>query len=242
MTLAPATLASPVLAIIGAMDEEVSLIRDQLHQLETIDSCGVVFYRGLLQGCPVVLLRSGIGKVAAALSTTLLLERFQPRYVVNIGSAGGFDPKLKVGDVVIGDQLAYHDVDVTAFGYAPGQLPGQPLYFQADAELVALAERCLHAVAHVQSARGLICSGDVFMADPERVAAVRQLFPAMQAVEMEGAAIAHVCQQFAVPYVVIRGLSDIAGQQSSTTFDEYLSVAARHSSLLVAAMATALAG
>lgn len=230
------------LAIIGAMDEEVSLIRDQLSQLETIDSCGVVFYRGQLQGYPVVLLRSGIGKVAAALSTTLLLERFAPDYVVNIGSAGGFDPKLNVGDVVIGSQLAYHDVDVTAFGYPPGQLPGQPLHFHADAELLALAERCLHAVAHVQSARGLICSGDVFMADPARVAAVRQLFPEMQAVEMEGAAIAQVCQQFGVPYVVIRALSDIAGQESSTSFDEYLKVAAHHSSLLVAAMAAALAG
>lgn len=230
------------LGIIGAMDEEVALLRAQIAQCETITLAGVEFYQGTLNGLPVVLMRSGIGKVAAALSTTLLLDHFKPAHVVNIGSAGGFDPNLCVGDVVIGTELSYHDVDVTAFGYAPGQLPGQPLAFTSDPNLVALADDCLHTVAHVQTARGLICSGDVFMADPARVASVRALFPQMQAVEMEGAAIAHVCQQFGVPFVVIRGLSDIAGQESSTSFDEYLKVAARNSSLVVAAMAARLAG
>lgn len=229
------------LGIIGAMEEEVALIRAQIAGCETIRDAGVEFYRGTLNGCPVVLLRSGIGKVAAALSTTLLLDRFQPSQVVNIGSAGGFDPTLKVGDVVVGTELAYHDVDVTAFGYPRGQLPGQPPRFSADPQLIELAERCLHSVAHVQTARGLICTGDIFMADPAKVAAARSHFPEMQAVEMEGAAIAQVCQQFGVPYVVIRGLSDIAGQESSTSFEEYLKVAAHNSSLVVAAMAAALA-
>lgn len=229
------------LAIIGAMEEEVALIRSQISDCVTSRDAGVEFYQGQLNGCPVVLLRSGIGKVAAALSTTLLLERFKPDQVVNIGSAGGFDPELRVGDVVIGSQVAYHDVDVTAFGYPPGQLPGQPLHFGCDQQLIELAERCLHSVTHVRSARGLICSGDVFMADPLRVARVRELFPEMQAVEMEAAAVAQVCHQFGVPFVVVRALSDIAGQESSTSFDDYLKVAAHHSSLVVAAMAAALA-
>ncbi len=229
------------LAIIGAMEEEVALIRSQISDCVTSRDAGVEFYQGRLNGCPVVLLRSGIGKVAAALSTTLLLERFKPAQVVNIGSAGGFDPQLKVGDVVIGSQVAYHDVDVTAFGYPPGQLPGQPLHFGCDPQLIELAERCLHSVTHVQTARGLICSGDVFMADPLRVARVRELFPQMQAVEMEAAAVAQVCHQFGVPFVVVRALSDIAGQESSTSFEDYLKVAAHHSSLVVAAMAAALA-
>ena len=229
------------LAIIGAMEEEVALIRSQISDCVTSRDAGVEFYQGQLNGCPVVLLRSGIGKVAAALSTTLLIERFMPSQVVNIGSAGGFDPELRVGDVVIGTHVAYHDVDVTAFGYPYGQLPGQPLHFGSDLQLVELAERCLNSVTHVRTARGLICSGDVFMADPVRVARVRELFPEMQAVEMEAAAVAQVCHQFGVPFVVVRALSDIAGQESSTSFEDYLKVAAHHSSLVVAAMAAALA-
>ncbi|GAA5215976.1 5'-methylthioadenosine/S-adenosylhomocysteine nucleosidase [Corallincola platygyrae] len=225
------------IGIIGAMDQEVTQLRAQLTPTgDTIKDAGVEFYPGELQGHEVILLKSGIGKVAAAISTTLLLERFAPDIVINIGSAGGFDPSLEVGDVVVSSEVRYHDVDVTAFNYEPGQLPNQPAAFSPDEKLVAVAEQSLAAVGEAKSMKGLICSGDVFMADPTRVEQVRKLFPDMAACEMEAAAVAQVCHQFQVPFVVIRALSDIAGKFSHVSFEQFLDKAAHHSSLVVADM------
>lgn len=224
------------IGIIGAMEQEVSLLRSQIDNLTTTSDAGVEFYQGQLAGRDVVLLKSGIGKVAAAISTTLLLERFQPRQVINIGSAGGFDPNLNVGDVVISSEVRHHDADLTAFGYAPGQLPGLPAAFTPDPRLVQVAQRSLDKVGHVRTAQGLICSGDTFMADPERVEKTRSVFPEMAAVEMEAAGVAQVCHQFQVPFVIIRALSDIAGKDSSTSFDAFLAQAAKHSSAVVLEM------
>jgi adenosylhomocysteine nucleosidase len=230
------------IGIIGAMDQEVAQLREQLSpQDQMVRDAGVEFYQGELNGHQVILLKSGIGKVAAAISTTLLLERFAPDIVINIGSAGGFDPQLEVGDVVISSEVRYHDVDVTAFGYEAGQLPGQPAAFTPAPDLVALAEQSLHAVGEAKALKGLICSGDVFMADPVRVEQARALFPTMAACEMEAAAVAHVCQQFAVPFVIIRALSDIAGKASDLSFEQFLDKAAHHSSLVVTEMLKRLA-
>ncbi|RCU51635.1 MULTISPECIES: 5'-methylthioadenosine/S-adenosylhomocysteine nucleosidase [Corallincola] len=230
------------IGIIGAMDQEVTQLRSQLTPSDNvIKDAGIEFYPGELHGHEVILLKSGIGKVAAAISTTLLLERFAPDIVINIGSAGGFDPALQVGDVVISSEVRYHDVDVTAFNYEPGQLPGQPAAFTPAADLVALAEQSLNAVGEAKAVKGLICSGDIFMADPARVEQARALFPTMAACEMEAAAVAHVCHQFSVPFVIIRALSDIAGKSSHLSFEQFLDKAAHHSSLVVADMLKRLA-
>lgn len=224
------------IGIIGAMEQEVSLLRSQIENLTTTSDAGIEFYQGRLAGRDVVLIRSGIGKVAAAICTTLLMERFQPSQVINIGSAGGFDPSLNVGDVVISSEVRHHDADVTAFGYVPGQLPGLPEAFIPHPDLVDIAQRSLDKVGHVRTVQGLICSGDTFMADPQRVEKTRAVFPQMAAVEMEAAAVAQVCHQFEVPFVIIRALSDIAGKDSSTSFDAFLEEAAKHSSEVVLEM------
>ncbi len=230
------------IGIIGAMEQEVTELRAQITDIEQQIDAGIAFYTGKLNGVDVVLQRSGIGKVAAAITTTLLLERHQPDLVINIGSAGGFDPELNVGDVVISSEVGYHDVDVTAFGYQPGQLPGLPARFSADPALIEVAQQSLSSVGHVNAVTGLICSGDTFMADPERVAATRAQFPEMKAVEMEAAAVAQVCHQFGARFVVIRALSDIAGKASSQSFDAFLEQAAKHSSAVVADMVSRLNG
>ena len=120
------------IGIIGAMEPEVAILREQISNRETITVAGCEFYSGELAGHQVILTRSGIGKVAASIATTILLERFAPDCVINTGSAGGFDPELHVGDVVISNDVRHHDVDVTAFGYEPGQLPQQPAAFASD--------------------------------------------------------------------------------------------------------------
>lgn len=221
------------IAVIGAMEQEVELLRAALTNTTVTTIAGSEYTAGTYEGKDVVLLKSGIGKVNAAMSTTLLLQQFQPDVVINTGSAGGFDTALEVGAVVISDEVRHHDVDVTAFGYEIGQMAGMPAAYQADARLIEIAQEAVAEVGEHQYGVGLICSGDVFMADPARTEAVRANFPQMKAVEMEAAAVAQVCYQFGTPFVVIRALSDIAGKESNISFDEFLPTAAKHSTEIV---------
>ncbi|KIQ94519.1 5'-methylthioadenosine/S-adenosylhomocysteine nucleosidase [Anoxybacillus thermarum] len=221
------------IAIIGAMEEEVAILREKIANRTETTVANCSFYSGTLDGADVVLLKSGIGKVNAAMSTTILLERFAPDVVINTGSAGGFAPSLNVGDIVISTEVVHHDVDVTAFGYAYGQVPGMPARYKADERLVQAAETSAAHIRDIQVAKGLIATGDSFMNDPARVDFVRTQFPDLYAVEMEAAAIAQVCHQFGVPFVVIRALSDIAGKESNVSFEQFLQKAALHSSELV---------
>ncbi|WP_370294906.1 5'-methylthioadenosine/S-adenosylhomocysteine nucleosidase [Rossellomorea marisflavi] len=221
------------IAIIGAMEEEVTLLRENISNpvVETIAGCE--YTSGTMKGKEVVLLRSGIGKVNAAMSTAVLLQHFKPDCIINTGSAGGFDPALNVGDVVISTEVRHHDVDVTAFGYEYGQVPQLPAAFTADEKLKEIAVQSVKKMGDVQVVSGLIATGDSFMSDPARVEAIRDKFNSLQAVEMEAAAIAQVAHQFGTPFVIIRSLSDIAGKESDLSFDQYLEKAALHSANMV---------
>lgn len=228
------------IGIIGAMDEEVELLKESLEGREDHLIAGYHLFTGKMHGVEVVLLKSGIGKVNAAIGTTLLLQLFQPTCILNTGSAGGFAEELNVGDVVISSEVRHHDVDVTAFGYEPGQVPGMPAGFTPDAFLADVAERCIERMVSVNTVKGLIATGDTFMNCPERVAKTRETFPTMKAVEMEAAAIAQTCHQFDVPFIVIRALSDIAGKESDLSFEQFLIVAAKHSAEMVMAIVQTL--
>ena len=149
-------------------------------------------YTGQLNGTEVALLKSGIGKVAAALGATLLLEHCKPDVIINTGSAGWPGTNVEVGDIVVSDEARYHDADVTAFGYEYGQLPGCPAGFKADDKLIAAAEACI-AELNLNAVRGLIVSGDAFINGSVGLAKIRHNFPQAIAVEMEATAIAHVC-------------------------------------------------
>lgn len=223
-------------AIIGAMEEEVTILRGQLENLQQETVAGCEYNLGTLNGLDVILLKSGIGKVNAAMSTAILLEKFQPDVVINTGSAGGFSPELNVGDIVVSTEVRHHDVDVTAFGYEYGQVPQLPAAFKADDKLVEVTLKAAESINDVAVAKGLIATGDSFMNDPIRVEFVRGKFQDLQAVEMEAAAIAQVAHQFNVPFVVIRALSDIAGKESNVSFENFLEKAAHHSSQLVVKM------
>jgi len=219
--------------IIGAMEPEVAILKNKLINSEVIKHAGYTFYQGELEGSDVVIVQSGIGKVAAALATAILIDKFQPDYVVNTGSAGGFEQSLKVGDIVISSEVRYHDVDVTAFGYEIGQLPANPAAYIPHEILVTAAKAGVSALENIQTLVGLITTGDTFMTADADIAKARANFPTMAAVEMEGAAIAHTCHQFNVPFVVIRSMSDIAGKESPTSFEAYLETASVNSSQLV---------
>lgn len=229
------------IGIIGAMAQEVNLLASQLENAERYEHAGFVFYTGTRYGLEVVVLQSGIGKVNAAVGTAILLERHQPDAVINTGSAGGFATDLSIGDVIISDEVRHHDVDAVVFGYELGQVPGMPAAYQADKQLRDLARGAIAALGEVNVREGLIATGDAFMADPERVATTRAQFPTMLAVEMEGAAIAQTCHLYGCPFVVIRALSDIPGSgDNHLSFEQFLDIAADHSSRMVDQMLIAL--
>lgn len=220
------------IGIIGAMDEEVEILLNNMLDQQQLTIANCVFYAGSLNDQDVVLLKSGIGKVNAAMATTIMFERFSPEYVINTGSAGGYSDKLEVGDIVISTKVVHHDVDATAFDYKYGQVPGMPATYQADEKLI---DKTIHAVKplDVHAVKGTIATGDSFMSDPLRVSSVLKQFKDVIALEMEAAAIAQVCYQYNKPFVVIRALSDIAGKDSSVSFDQFLSQAAKNSSQLI---------
>jgi adenosylhomocysteine nucleosidase len=234
-----------MIGIIGALEEELAILKGAMEHIETARTACFDFVTGALCGREVVLLRCGVGKVQAAAGATALIMRYAPEVVINTGCAGGVTPAgavpLNFGDAVIGDQLVYHDVDVTVFGYAMGQLPGHSsAYFSSPANLVNALERAVVAAreagevpADFKAIPGLIASADTFMADSQKILALQTVFPGVRAVEMEGTAIAHACALFDVPCAVLRCLSDIAGEESTVTYDEYLPAAARNSSAII---------
>ncbi|GAL24071.1 5'-methylthioadenosine/S-adenosylhomocysteine nucleosidase [Vibrio maritimus] len=224
------------IGVIGAMEQEVSILKAALTNLEETKKGGCTFFTGQLHNVDIVLLQSGIGKVAAAVGTTILLSDYQPDVVINTGSAGGFESSLNLGDVVISTEVRHHDADVTAFGYEIGQMAGQPAAFTADQKLMDVAEKALAQMEDKHAVRGLICTGDEFVCRPERQAFIRENFPGVIAVEMEASAIAQTCHQFNTPFVVVRAISDVADKESPMSFEEFLPLAAQSSSEMVVKM------
>lgn len=221
------------IAILGAMDEEISLIRSSLSHVTEKKIANLTVYKGHLNGVEIALVKCGIGKVAAAVSTTLIINDFQPDYVINTGSAGGFSQERVIGDIIIASELRHHDVDLTFFGYEIGQCAGMPAKYDCHPKLIACAQKAMAALPEVGFEVGLICTGDAFIGSDQGAANIRQNFSAIGAAEMEGAAIAQTCHLLNVPFLVIRSLSDIAGVSSTVSFQTYLEKAAKNSAELV---------
>ena len=229
-----------MIGIIGAMEEEVKLLRQALQNPVSMTKGELTFWTGELSEVPVVLVQCGIGKVNAAAACTLLIEKYSPQMIINTGSAGGLAPNLTFGDILVATTLVQHDMNVTAFGYALGQVPGLPARFASDKNLAETARRCANLLhdsgefpSSVQIVLGQIGSGDTFVHQPDYINQLKANFPEMSVVEMEGAAIAQVCHLFRIPFVVIRAVSDVAGKESPMTFDEFLPLASQRSSQLV---------
>ncbi|WP_370672707.1 5'-methylthioadenosine/adenosylhomocysteine nucleosidase [Leuconostoc lactis] len=214
------------IGIITPMAEEKITLIAALEDVTTKQHGGTEITSGRYKGHEVILTESGIGKVAAASATALMIDNFEPDLVVNTGSAGALDLDLKIGDEVIGTQVAYSDVDVTVFGYAYGQVPNKPLYYEADPTVVKDFEQ----LAPVKE--GLIVSGDQFVQDTAKKRILTH-FPEALVAEMEAAAVAQVAYQFGTPFIVLRGVSDLANGDSGVVFDDYVVEAGRASAKLL---------
>lgn len=170
-----------------------------------------LFTRGRIGEREVVLMGSGIGKVNAAWGTVMMIEGYAPEYVVSTGCAGGLDAGLRVMDVVVGREVMYHDVWCGP-GNAVGQVQGMPREFAGDDHLLAVAERLKATADHgARVVAGLILTGDRFITDPSELARLKTAFPLALAVDMESAAIAHVCHLMHTPFLTFRVVSDTPG-------------------------------
>ena len=205
------------IGIIAAMDEELKILTQNLESMTKSSHHGVIFYAGTIGRHDVVLVKSGIGKVMSAIAVTLLVEIFDVDGIINSGSAGGVGDGLAVGDVVIADRLAYHDVDVTAFGYAFGQMAGQELYYHSSKYFVSELKK-----ADKTAKTGLVTSSDSFIASKSRQLEIKTHFPDVLAVEMEGASIAQAATALNKPFVVVRSISDTADGQAADSFDDFI--------------------
>lgn len=223
------------IAVIGAMIEEIEVFKNQIENCKEIIKSGVKFYDGMYHNKEVVLMLSGIGKVNAAMNTTVLFEQFNPDIVINIGTAGGMNTKLNTGDIVLSNKVIYHDVDVTGFDYPYGQVPGMPLTYESDKDLLENAES-ITELFDVNVYTGLIATGDSFIHRKEQINIIRENFDDVLAVEMEAGAISQVCFKYEKPFIVVRSISDIPERESQHEFHEYLELASKNSTKFLSKM------
>ena len=217
------------LGIIGAMTVEVETLKAQLQNMQATQRAGMTFYEGVLEGLPVVLVVCGVGKVNAALCVQTLCDLFQVTHIVNTGVAGSLCAELDIGDFVISEKAMYHDFDCSSINpnYKVGQVPGLPVHaFPADGELVRLAYEAAQQV-HADHARiGTVASGDQFVSSKEQKAKIIADTGAI-CTEMEGTAIAHAAWRNAVPFVVIRAISDKADDSAQMDYPTFEAIAAK---------------
>lgn len=196
------------IGIIVAMGKELALLLPLMDNASDVAADGRTFFTGTIAGHDIVAMQSGIGKVNSALSAQCLIDNFEPELIINTGVAGGTGYGAGVLDVVIGERVAYHDVwcgpDTVI-----GQAAGCPAFFESDRRVSSLP--CLNENAPEKVKHGLVCSGDIFVARPEDVERILDLYPEAEAVDMESAAIAHVCHLNDVPFFCMRVVSDTPG-------------------------------
>ena len=226
------------LGIIGAMDEEVSILKEKLEaeQVKTIASMD--FHVGKLEGKDVVIVRSGIGKVNAAVCAQILISVFEVDCVINTGVAGSLRNEINIGDIVLSKDALSHDMDATGFGYEPGIIPRmKESVFKADEQLLSIAKQVNEEVnTDISTFVGRVVSGDQFISDAEKKKYLVEKFQGY-CTEMEGAAIAQTAYLNNVPYLVIRAISDKADNSAEMDYSEFERKAIEHTVKLVTGMA-----
>lgn len=215
------------------MAEEIILYQEKLSALTTETIGGAEFTVGTYKQTQLVLAQSGIGKVQASMTATILFDHFDVDALINTGSAAGVAKGLSIGELVLGQQLAYHDVDVTNGGdYVVGQLPGQELFFKSNQQLLDVVEQTATEL-NLPATTGLIVTGDQFVASAEHVAAIKGNFADVAAIEMEGAAVAQIASNFNKPFLIIRAISDNGDADATVNFDEFVKQAGENAAQLL---------
>ena len=228
-----------MIGIIGAMEEEVAALKEDMDIQETVEQASMVFCKGKLCGKDVVVVRSGIGKVNAGICAQILVDRFRADMLINTGIAGSLDARIDIGDMVISTDALHHDMDATIFGDAIGQIPRMDtLAFPADEELVQKAAKANEkANPDIRTFTGRVASGDQFISSGEAKEKIVENFHPL-CVEMEGAGIAQAAYLNKVSYVIIRAISDKADNSAPLDYPTFERQAIAHSVRLMKELLT----
>ncbi len=225
------------IGIIGAMELEVETLKKQMNVSRVVSKANMEFNEGTLDGADVVIVRSGIGKVNAALCVQILADVFNVTHIINTGVAGSLNAKLDIGDILISKTAVHHDVDATNFGYSLGEVPQLGIKeFIADENMIKLAEKtCAEVLPELHTLVGKVASGDQFIADKAVKEKIIENF-AGDCCEMEGASIAHGAYLNKIPFVILRAISDKADDSAQMDYPTFEKHAAEHCAKLVKAL------
>ena len=214
------------IGIIGAMEEEVNIIKGKLEEVKVRQIAGMDFHEGCLKGKPVVVVHSGIGKVNGAICTQILVDVYQINGVINTGVAGSLRNEIDIADIVLSTDALQHDMDATGFGYEVGVIPRmKESVFPADPELIKLAEEiCRTQISGIGVHIGRIVSGDQFISDQSKKDWLVSTFEGY-CTEMEGAAIAQAAYLNRIPFLIIRAISDKADHSAEMSYSEFEALA-----------------
>ncbi|MBR5558991.1 MAG: 5'-methylthioadenosine/adenosylhomocysteine nucleosidase [Oscillospiraceae bacterium] len=231
-----------MIGIIGAMELEVVELIGAMENPITYNHAGMKFISGKLEGTDAVVVRSGVGKVNAAVCTQILIDRYQPKAVINTGIAGSVGLDVNIGDIVLSTSAQQHDMNAVPFGYEVGIIPQQDCSdFPADPQLLELAQSCCaEYLPEIKVHTGRVVTGDLFVARKEQKTRLRERFDAL-CTEMEGAAIAHAAWLNQTPYLVVRAISDNANAEAVEDYPTFEKHAAACSAKLVRSMLRRLA-
>jgi len=229
--------------IIGAMEVEVETLKKDMEVERTVSYAHMDFFEGMLCGMKTVVVRSGIGKVNAAVCTQILVDLFEVDAVINTGIAGSLNAALDIGDIVISNNVVHHDVDVAIFGCEPGEIPQLGAKsFDADADLIEVAQKvCAEVNPDINTKVGRVASGDQFISSKEQKARIISTFGALCA-EMEGASIGHTAWLNDKPFVILRAISDKADESATEDYPSFEKKAAEHCVKLSEGILKELAG
>lgn len=208
------------IAIMGAMPEEIAPILSRVGEYQKEEYAGNIYYTAQYKGCTLVIAHSKIGKVFSALTAATMIEHFGCEMLLFSGVAGGINPALKIGDLIVATKLAQHDLDITAFGHPMGYVPGGAVFVETDKELIALSKE-VAAELGKKVQEGVIATGDQFVHDSAIKENILKNFSA-DALEMEGASVGVVCDALDIPFFVLRAISDTADMDASFSFDEFM--------------------
>ena len=215
------------LAIMGAMEEEIEPLLAHFDNINVIEFANNKYYEVNYKGLDIVVAYSKIGKVFASLTATTMIEKFTCDTLLFSGVAGGINPELKIGDLIIADKLCQHDLDITAFGHPNGFVPGGKVFVETTKSLRETAKK-VASENNLKVIEGTIATGDQFVHSNERKDFIQSTFNA-DALEMEGASVAVVCDALNVPFFILRAISDSADMDAGFDFDEFLKSSAKNS-------------
>lgn len=217
-----------MIGIIGAMALEIDGLKKEMENTSANTISGVEFSVGVIGGTEVVIAQAGVGKVNAAVTAQTMILKYNPSVIINIGVAGGIEPSLKIGDIVVADKVCEHDMDTTAVGDEPGFITGiDMVYMHCDSEISNIISECAKDMG-LHTVRGTIATGDIFVAENSVRNRISQLFNGVAA-EMEGGSIGHVCVMNDVPFAILRAMSDCANDDSKVDFPVFAAKAAENS-------------